>query len=64
MMESDGLSKCKDRNKIDPPKAARFFGPGAPAWPRYHHYVFELYALSGTLDLPPTATRAPSCSTP
>jgi Raf kinase inhibitor-like YbhB/YbcL family protein len=34
-----------------------YFGPGAPAGPRYHHYVFELYALSDTLDLPETATR-------
>src|SRR5215831_9488636 len=34
-----------------------YFGPGAPPGPRYHHYVFELYALSATLDLPPTATR-------
>ena len=35
-----------------------YFGPGAPAGPRYHHYVFELYALKGMLDLPAGATRA------
>jgi Raf kinase inhibitor-like YbhB/YbcL family protein len=35
-----------------------YFGPGAPAGPRYHHYVFELYALNANLDLPPTAGRA------
>ena len=35
-----------------------YFGPGAPAGPRYHHYVFELYALSKMLDLPADATRA------
>jgi phosphatidylethanolamine-binding protein (PEBP) family uncharacterized protein len=35
-----------------------YFGPGAPAGPRYHHYVFELYALSRMLDLPVDATRA------
>ncbi len=35
-----------------------YFGPGAPAGERYHHYVFELYALSAKLDLPATATRA------
>jgi hypothetical protein len=35
-----------------------YFGPGAPAGPRYHHYVFELYALSKMLDLPSDATRA------
>ncbi len=33
-----------------------YMGPGAPAGPRYHHYVFELYALNATLDLPATAT--------
>jgi phosphatidylethanolamine-binding protein (PEBP) family uncharacterized protein len=32
-------------------------GPGAPAGPRYHHYVFELYALNAPLDLPATASR-------
>jgi hypothetical protein len=36
----------------------KYFGPGAPAGERYHHYVFELYALSQKLDLPATATRA------
>ncbi len=35
-----------------------YFGPGAPAGPRYHHYVFELYALNANLDLPNTAGRA------
>jgi len=35
-----------------------YFGPGAPPGPRDHHYVFELYALSATLDLPATAGRA------
>ena len=34
-----------------------YFGPGAPPGPRYHHYVFELYALSSNLDLPDTAGR-------
>jgi Raf kinase inhibitor-like YbhB/YbcL family protein len=36
---------------------AAYMGPGAPAGPRYHHYVFELYALNSNLDLPATATR-------
>jgi len=39
-------------------KGGNYFGPGAPAGPRYHHYVFELYALSKMLDLPAGATRA------
>jgi Raf kinase inhibitor-like YbhB/YbcL family protein len=34
-----------------------YFGMGAPAGPRYHHYVFELYALNAMLDLPTTASR-------
>jgi Raf kinase inhibitor-like YbhB/YbcL family protein len=35
-----------------------YFGPGAPAGPRDHHYVFELYALNANLDIPQTASRA------
>lgn len=34
-----------------------YFGPGAPAGERYHHYVFEFYALSENLDLPETTGR-------
>jgi Raf kinase inhibitor-like YbhB/YbcL family protein len=34
-----------------------YMGMGAPPGPRYHHYVFEFYALNTTLDLPPTASR-------
>jgi len=35
-----------------------YMGPAAPAGPRYHHYVWELYALNGNLELDPaTATR-------
>ena len=37
---------------------ASYMGPGAPAGPRYHHYVWELYALNANLDIPQTATRA------
>jgi len=32
-------------------------GPGAPPGPRYHHYVFELYALNATLDVPANVDR-------
>lgn len=35
-----------------------YLGPGAPPGARYHHYVFELFALDGELDLPTTAGRA------
>ena len=34
-----------------------YFGPGAPPGPRYHHYVFEFYALNENLNLPATAGR-------
>jgi hypothetical protein len=34
-----------------------YMGPGAPPGPRDHHYVFELYALNATLDLPAAAGR-------
>jgi Raf kinase inhibitor-like YbhB/YbcL family protein len=34
-----------------------YMGMGAPPGPRYHHYVFEFYALSSKLDLPQTAGR-------
>ena len=37
---------------------ANYMGPGAPAGPRYHHYVFELYALNANLDIPQTSSRA------
>jgi Raf kinase inhibitor-like YbhB/YbcL family protein len=35
-----------------------YLGPGAPSGPRYHHYVFELFALDRKLDLPLTAGRS------
>lgn len=34
-----------------------YMGSGAPIKGRYHHYVFEFYALSAKLDLPAGATR-------
>jgi phosphatidylethanolamine-binding protein (PEBP) family uncharacterized protein len=38
--------------------ANAYLGPGAPPGARYHHYVFELFALDRELDLPRTAGRA------
>jgi Raf kinase inhibitor-like YbhB/YbcL family protein len=35
-----------------------YMGMGAPNGPRYHHYVFEFYALNAKLDLPMTGGRA------
>lgn len=35
-----------------------YMGMGAPNGPRYHHYVFEFYALDSMLELPATASRA------
>jgi Raf kinase inhibitor-like YbhB/YbcL family protein len=34
-----------------------YMGMGAPNGPRYHHYVFEFYALNTKLDLPATSGR-------
>jgi Raf kinase inhibitor-like YbhB/YbcL family protein len=34
-----------------------YMGPGAPVGERFHHYVFEFYALSANLDLPASASR-------
>jgi hypothetical protein len=34
-----------------------YMGMGAPNGPRYHHYVFEFYALSAMLDLPAAGGR-------
>ena len=34
-----------------------YMGPGAPYRDRYHHYVFEFYALNAKLDLPEGASR-------
>jgi Raf kinase inhibitor-like YbhB/YbcL family protein len=36
---------------------ASYMGSGAPYADRYHHYVFEFYALSDTLNLPEGASR-------
>lgn len=35
-----------------------YMGSGAPFRDRYHHYVFEFYALNANLDLPEGASRA------
>ena len=37
--------------------ATGYMGPGAPYADRFHHYVFEFYALDDKLDLPEGATR-------
>ncbi len=34
-----------------------YMGMGAPNGPRYHHYVFEFYALNAKLDIPATGSR-------
>jgi len=37
---------------------AAFMGSGAPMKDRFHHYVFEFYALNANLDLKEGASRA------
>ena len=39
-------------------RGGAYMGPGAPAAVRYHHYVFDFYAINTKLELPATATRA------
>jgi Raf kinase inhibitor-like YbhB/YbcL family protein len=39
-------------------RGGAYMGPGAPAAVRYHHYVFDFYAINTKLDLPATASRA------
>jgi len=36
---------------------ANYMGPGAPMRDRFHHYVFEFYALSDNLELAEGSTR-------
>jgi Raf kinase inhibitor-like YbhB/YbcL family protein len=38
-------------------RGGAYMGPGAPAGVRYHHYVFDFYALNSKLDLPANAGR-------
>ena len=44
-------------NGVNMARRNSYMGMGAPAGPRYHHYVFEFYALSAKLELPQTASR-------
>ena len=61
-VEHPGVGRRHSRRQLPDGHAFRahitgqpvYMGPGAPAGPRYHHYVFELYALNANLDLPPT----------
>ena len=39
-------------------RGPQYMGPAPPAGHPYHHYIFQVYALNSTLDLPATATRA------
>jgi Raf kinase inhibitor-like YbhB/YbcL family protein len=34
-----------------------YMGPGAPPGVRYHHYVFDFFAVNSKIDLPATAGR-------
>jgi Raf kinase inhibitor-like YbhB/YbcL family protein len=39
-------------------RGPQYMGPAPPAGHPYHHYIFQVYALNATLDVPATATRA------
>jgi phosphatidylethanolamine-binding protein (PEBP) family uncharacterized protein len=58
---NDYLNICNRRDERGagwscPPRA--LLRTGAPNGPRYHHYVFELYALNANLEMRAEATRA------
>jgi Raf kinase inhibitor-like YbhB/YbcL family protein len=38
-------------------RGAGYMGPGAPAGVRYHHYVFDFFAVNSKIDLPATGLR-------
>lgn len=38
-------------------RGAAYMGPGAPAGVRYHHYVFDFFALNSKIDMPATGLR-------
>jgi Raf kinase inhibitor-like YbhB/YbcL family protein len=48
----DGTIQIRNRRGL-----VGYMAPGAPAGGPYHHYTFELFALSSRLDLGPDATR-------
>ena len=39
-----------------------YMGPGAPAGPRYHHYIFEVYALNASASVSSRSTACAICS--
>lgn len=39
-------------------RGPQYMGPAPPAGHPYHHYIFQVYALNATLDVPATASRA------
>jgi Raf kinase inhibitor-like YbhB/YbcL family protein len=39
-------------------RGPQYMGPAPPAGHPYHHYIFQIYALNSTLDVPSGAMRA------
>lgn len=39
-------------------RGPQYMGPAPPAGHPFHHYIFQVYALSSALELPEKATRA------
>ena len=39
-------------------RGPQYMGPAPPAGHPYHHYIFQVYALNSTIDVPATAMRA------
>jgi Raf kinase inhibitor-like YbhB/YbcL family protein len=39
-------------------RGPQYMGPAPPAGHPYHHYIFQIFALNSTLDVPAGAMRA------
>jgi Raf kinase inhibitor-like YbhB/YbcL family protein len=54
-----GLSQLPDGTRQISATGPAYRGPGAPAAGPAHHYVFELFALDSTLDVPAVGASPP-----
>ena len=45
------------RNRIRGARGPNYMGPGAPNAVRYHHYVFDFFALNSKIDMPEGGLR-------
>jgi Raf kinase inhibitor-like YbhB/YbcL family protein len=60
---SPSMSQLPDGTRQISASGPYFRGPGAAAAGPAHHYVFELFALDGTIDVPPVGASPPQTRT-